>query len=44
MASGPAIETPRLVLRRMQMEDALPLHDLFGDPVFMQAFVPFDQP
>ena len=32
------IETPRLILRPMVADDAMPLLALFGDPAFMAAF------
>lgn len=38
MAGSITIETARLILRPMRLEDAVLLHEMFSDPEFMRAF------
>ncbi len=38
MVATMTIKTDRLILRPMRREDAAPLHQLFGDAAFMEAF------
>lgn len=46
VGGGPVIETPRLLLRPMRLEDVDDLLRLFADPAVMAAFEsdPFDRP